>query len=351
MKASVVILNYNGKSWLEKFLPNVIENTPNAEIVVADNASTDESVSFVKESFPNVKLLELDENTGYAGGYNNALQHVDADIYVLLNSDIEVSKGWLTPILETFEKHPEIGALQPKVLDYKDKTKFEHAGACGGFIDKRGFPFCRGRIFHVLEEDIKQYERPIYTFWSTGACLCIRSEDFHAVNGFDASFFAHMEEIDLCWRLQLNNRLSAVQPKSEVYHVGGGTLSTLSPKKTYLNFRNNLFMLYKNLPSNQLISFIFIRLIMDGLAAGLFLVKLQWEHFIVVLKAHKDFYKNIKQLRVKRRMQPVKKPLLALHGCYPKSIVWAFFIAKRQKWKALDQEWIQVIHNEDRAKK
>jgi GT2 family glycosyltransferase len=249
---AVVILNWNGRQLLEKFLPSVLEHSPEAEIYVADNASTDDSASFLANMFPQVKLIINNKNYGYAGGYNECLKEVEEDIYVLLNSDVEVTEGWLQPVIDLFETDPETAIIQPKILDYKNKTHFEYAGAAGGFIDKYGYPFCRGRIFDTIEEDQGQYNDDSQIFWASGACFFIRKNVFRELQGFDEGFFAHQEEIDLCWRAFNKNYKARFCHNSVVYHVGGATLNNSNPQKTYLNFRNSLLMILKNVPAAKL---------------------------------------------------------------------------------------------------
>ena len=293
MTIAVVILNWNGKALLEKFLPSVIQYSPEATIYIMDNASTDTSVSFVKENFPNVIMLQNTKNDGYAKGYNKALEQIKADIYCLLNSDIEVTPLWLQPVLSIFENQKDIVAVQPKILDYNNKKSFEYAGAAGGFIDKYGFAFCRGRIFYTIELDNGQYDDSVPIFWASGACFFIRSETFHQLGGFDEDFFAHQEEIDLCWRIHQMGKIILYTPETKVYHVGGATLSNQNSFKTYLNFRNGLFLLLKNLPKKQLFSVIFIRLLLDGLAGIFFLFQGKFSFTYAIIKAHIDFYKKI----------------------------------------------------------
>jgi GT2 family glycosyltransferase len=251
---AVVILNYNGKNWLEQFLPNIIQHStaPHIDIIVADNASTDDSVSFLQAHFPAVKRILLEKNTGYAGGYNNALQQIESDYYVLLNSDVEVTENWIENAIQFMEKDPLMAACQPKLLAYHNKNQFEYAGAAGGFIDKYGYPFCRGRIFDTCETDEGQYNQSGEIFWASGACLFIKANLFHLAGGFDADFFAHMEEIDLCWRLKNLGYKIGYCAESTVYHVGGGTLNKSNPKKTFLNFRNNRKLLRKNMTETEL---------------------------------------------------------------------------------------------------
>ena len=289
MKIAVVILNWNGKALLEQFLPSIIRNSPQADIYVADNASTDESVFWVKSHFPNVKIIQNKKNFGFAGGYNEALKDIVADVFALVNSDIEATPNWLLPINNIFENQPETAIIQPKILDYKNQKYFEYAGAAGGFIDKYGFPYCRGRIFESIEMDHNQYhDQPI--FWASGACFFIRRSVFLQLVGFDADFFAHQEEIDLCWRAYNRGHKVMFASESVVYHVGGATLEKGNPKKTFLNFRNSLFMMTKNLPKNQLFPVLYIRLSLDGIAAIRFLIKGKPLETFAVLKSHFWFY-------------------------------------------------------------
>jgi len=289
-KLAVAILNWNGKNWLEKFLPSVIELSGSADIFVIDNASTDDSVEFLKINFPSVKMVINAVNYGFAGGYNEGLKQIDAEYYCLLNSDVEVTPNWIEPVLHLFEKNPSISAIQPKILSYNDKTKFEFAGAAGGLIDNLGYPYCRGRVFDDVEEDKGQYDDETEIFWASGCCFFIRSQDFWNQNGFDERFFAHQEEIDLCWRLINSGRKIFYIGKSKVYHVGGGTLNKQSAQKTYLNIRNNLSMMLKNLPFPKLIGLIFVRLCLDGIAGIYFGLKQGFPHLWAVVRAHFGFY-------------------------------------------------------------
>lgn len=320
MKLAVVILNWNGKSLLEQFLPTIIQYSPEATIYVADNASTDNSVAYVKANFPSVKIIINKANYGFAGGYNEALQHVDADVYALVNSDIEVTANWLQPIIDTFKIESKTAIIQPKILDFKNKEYFEYAGAAGGFIDKYGYPFCRGRIFDTLEKDVNQYDDRIEIFWASGACFFIRTQIYHELNGFDADFFAHQEEIDLCWRAINLGHTIKYEPSSVVYHVGGATLQQGSPKKTELNFRNSLFMLTKNLPKSVLFRRLFIRMLLDGVAGIQFLVKGKPKHFLAILKAHLAFYQYF-SIHFKKRGAFQKESYYKV-----KSIVYTYFI-------------------------
>jgi len=301
-KTALVILNYNGVKFLKKFLPLVIQHSSmDAEIWVADNCSTDGSVKLLEHEFPTVKLIRNDENGGYATGYNVALKQISADYYILLNSDIEVTKNWIKPVIDLMESDSSIGACQPKIRSYYQKDKFEYAGASGGFIDKYGYPFCRGRIFQSLEVDEGQYDDSREVFWATGACMFVRSDVFHNIGGFDDDFFAHMEEIDLCWRMKSLGSKVMVCPSSMVYHVGGGTLPVGSSRKTYLNFRNNFVLLYKNLPSNMLFKILVLRLFLDGLAGIKFLMQGGFADFIAVIRAHFYFYRNWIKIHKKRK--------------------------------------------------
>jgi len=311
IKTAVVVLNWNGKAWLEKFLPNLVKHSQEATVFVADNASTDDSVDFVKNNFPTVKIIVNASNGGYAKGYNDALNQIDAEYFVLINSDIEVTEGWLSPIIDLMDSDKKIAACQPKLLDYNKRNTFEYAGASGGFIDNLGYPFCRGRIFDDLELDKGQYNDAVEVFWATGACLFVRAEHFNEIGGLDEDFFAHQEEIDLCWRLKNKGYKIMVQPKSIVFHVGGGTLNSGSPFKTHLNFRNNLFMLFKNLPASSLFTTIPIRLVLDGVAALTFLNKEKgFQHVLAIAKAHFIFYFEIPKLMVKRQKIKQKNNLI-----------------------------------------
>jgi GT2 family glycosyltransferase len=289
-KIAVVILNWNGVQLLEQFLPKIIQFSPEATIYVADNASTDNSVAFVQTNFPSVQIVINNHNYGFAQGYNEALQHIDAEIYALVNSDIEVTENWLQPILKTFKEESNTAIIQPKILDFKKKTHFEYAGAAGGFIDHYGYPYCRGRIFDTVEENFGQYNDDCEIFWASGACFFIKSTVYHELGGFDASFFAHQEEIDLCWRAINKGHTIKYNSKSVVYHVGGATLQQGHPKKTYLNFRNSLLMLTKNLPKEKLYTVLLSRMILDGIAGVQFISKGKFSHFLAIIKAHFSFY-------------------------------------------------------------
>lgn len=319
-KIAVVILNWNGAKLLEQFLPSVVAFSDEAKIYVADNASTDNSLEVIKNQFPSVVIIQNDANYGFAKGYNVALQNIEEEYLCLLNSDVEVTKNWLTPILSLFANNAEIGIIQPKILDYKNKAYFEYAGAAGGFIDKFGYPFCRGRIFDTVEKDNGQYDNEQTIFWASGACFFIRKNIFNQLNGFDDDFFAHQEEIDLCWRAFNLGYKARYSPKSIVFHVGGATLNEGNPRKTFLNFRNSLLMLLKNLPKSQLFFIILIRLCLDGLAGIQFIFKGKFKHCFAIIKAHFSFYSLINKTLKKRTSVQLKN----YH--YTKSIVYQYFI-------------------------
>ncbi|MEJ6737408.1 MAG: glycosyltransferase family 2 protein [Flavobacteriales bacterium] len=321
-KVAVVILNWNGQPFLEQFLPSVVIHSDNARIIVADNNSTDNSIQFLQENYPTVELIELEQNFGFAGGYNNALKQIDSEYYVLLNSDAEVTKNWLTPMIELLDSDQSIAACQPKIKDYNNKASFEYAGACGGFIDKYGYPFCRGRIFESIEKDNNQYNSIEEIFWASGASLFIRSNEYHSIGGLDEFFFAHMEEIDLCWRLKNQGKKIMVCPSSTVYHLGGGTLNKVKPQKTFLNFRNSLLTLHKNLPQKKRFTIIFIRLLLDSLAGIKFIISGKPTHTWAIVRAHFSFYGAISQNKTKRKV--FNKPNLT--GQINKSIVKGYYL-------------------------
>ena len=334
-KIAVAILNWNGKALLERFLGKVVEDSANlGQVYLIDNASSDDSLAYTKAQHPEVKIIALDNNYGYAGGYNRALAHLDEEIIVLLNSDIETSPDWLEPIAEAFAKHPKLGALQPKILDLKDRSKFEYAGASGGYIDKLGYPFCRGRLFDTLEEDQAQYNDFQNCFWATGACLVVRREAFKQVKGLYEVLFAHMEEIDLCWKMQISGWEIAVEPKSTVYHLGGATLDAASPQKTFLNFRNNLIILFLNLPHFEAMRIIFSRLILDGIAGLRFLSQGKLAFVWAIIRAHFAFYGLFQKLYAER-MHRKQKAFIQMTGLYQSSILWAYFGQKKKSFKDL----------------
>ncbi len=336
IQTAVVILNWNGKNYLEKFLPSVIEHSQsdNVDIYVVDNGSDDDSVRCIKTKFSEVKQINFDENYGFAGGYNKALRMIKAEYYVILNSDIEVGSNWLFPALKILYENNDIAAVSPKIKSYVNKQNFEYAGAAGGFIDKYGYPFCRGRIISKTERDEGQYDNESEIFWASGACLFIKADLFHEVGGFDEIFFAHMEEIDLCWRLKNRGFKIVYTPKSEVYHVGGGALPVGSPYKIFLNYRNNLLLLFKNLPQKKANLIILKRLILDSLSAFVYLSSFKFSFFFAVIKAHFSFYSLIGSYQKKR------KKLLKYNNknhkeIYNKSIVFDFYLRKKQKFTDL----------------
>ena len=337
MTTAIVILNWNGEMYLQKFLPVLIQNTTQAgvEIIVADNASTDSSLSILKAKFPTVRTIILDRNYGFAGGYNKALAQVEADYFVLLNSDVEVTGDWLETMLEYMNSHLNIAACQPKILSYDQPTYFEHAGAAGGYIDRYGFPFCRGRVLGVAEEDKGQYDSIVDIFWATGACLMIRSRVFREVGGLDDDFFAHMEEIDLCWRLKSRGYRIVCIPESSVFHVGGGALGYESPYKTYLNFRNNLLMLYKNLPSGLLKKIMFSRFIFDYAAALQLFITGKPKNAMIIFKARRD-YKKMRPDFIEKRNQNMKLSTTDTKSdIYQKSIVLDYFLKGKKTYNSL----------------
>ncbi len=337
MSVAVVILNWNGRDMLAKYLPSVVEfsSLPGVEIVVADNGSTDDSLDYLSEKFPMVRQIILPENYGFAEGYNWALRQIDADYFVLLNSDVEVTANWLSPLYNYLEAHEDVVACQPKIRSVVNPEYFEHAGAAGGFLDKYAYPFCRGRIFSEVEKDEGQYDTVKEVFWATGACLFIRAKDYFDAGGLDGTFFAHMEEIDLCWRLRSRGKQIVCHPESVVYHYGGGTLNVDSPRKTFLNFRNNLLMIYKNQSEKTLFKILFVRFFLDLLAAMMFLVKMDWENFKSVLKAIVEFYCIKAKYKAKREenlsLQIEQNVVERWNG----SIVWAFYAKKVKKFSDL----------------
>lgn len=329
MKIAVVILNWNGVQLLEQFLPSIVKHSPEATVYLADNDSTDDSISFVLANFPSVKMVKNDSNLGFAGGYNEALKNIDAEIYALVNSDIEVTENWLQPIIKTFENEPRTAIIQPKILDFKRKEYFEYAGAAGGFIDKYGYPYCRGRIFNTLEKDSRQYDDNREIFWASGACFFIRSSVYKELQGFDADFFAHQEEIDLCWRAFNKQYKIKYISESVVFHVGGATLQQGNPKKTYLNFRNSLLMLTKNLPEDKLYWILFSRMVLDAIAGLQFLLQGKFNHFAAILKAHGSFYRLFSVHYKKRDKFQSEKYY------NEKSIVYLYFVKNVRIFKHL----------------
>jgi GT2 family glycosyltransferase len=326
---AIVILNYNGRHYLEKFLPDVLTHSTGYEIWVADNASSDESVAWLNTFYPAIKILSISENKGYAGGYNEALRQIDAKYYILLNSDIEVTQGWIEPVVSFMESDEKIAACQPKIRAYDLPTHFEYAGAAGGYMDYLGYPFCRGRIFDTREEDLGQYDDEIDVFWATGACLFVRSEAFHESGGFDERFFAHMEEIDLCWRLLNMGHRITYCGKSTVYHVGGGTLHKSNPRKTFLNYRNNLIMLFKNLPKGRRWKTIFFRLVLDAISSVRFIGTGAWPDVFAIVRAHFAFYRMIPSIVKGHKRNRYRAPL------YFRSVVWEYFILRKHLFPQL----------------
>ena len=306
-RLAIAILNWNGKKWLEKFLPIVVQHSPEADIYIIDNASEDDSVTFVENNFPSVKVIQNSKNEGFAAGYNSGLKNIDAEIYCLLNSDVEVTQNWIPPMIALFDSDQSIAAAQPKILSYHNRNFFEYAGAGGGFIDNLGFPYCRGRIFNSIEEDKGQYDDETEIFWASGCSLFIRSKDFREQGGFDERFFAHQEEIDLCWRLKNSGKKIMYTGKSAVYHIGGGTLSNQNPEKTFLNFRNNLSMMLKNLPFPNLLWLLFFRLSLDGIAGIQFAFRHGFSHLWAVVRSHVGFYAQLPETWRRRQKHQIRK--------------------------------------------
>ncbi len=337
IKVAVVILNWNGREHLDKFLPSVIKYSGNSstEIYVADNNSSDDSVSLIKNKFPGIKLILFDRNYGFAQGYVKALEQIKSEYFVLLNSDVMVTPNWLS-IIELMEKDSTIAACMPKIRSYANNDYFEYAGAAGGFIDKLGYPFCRGRILNNIEKDTGQYNDPVEVFWASGACMFLRSKAYFEAGGLDRDFFAHMEEIDLCWRLKKLNYKIICNPGVTVYHVGGGTLPNNTPRKLYFNYRNNLFLLYKNLPDNIFYKTLIIRLLLDILSAFVYLFSLSFSFSFSVIKAHLSFYGSLKTLKRKRKEIKSDGELNNLNQIFNKSILYNFFVRKNKCFSQLD---------------
>lgn len=338
-KIAIVILNWNGATMLRRYLPTVIAHSQGEAVVyVADNASTDDSLSLLSESFPEVRQILLDKNWGFADGYNKALAQIDAEYYVLLNSDVEVPEGWLVPLRTFMDEHQDVAACQPKLLSVADNDSFEYAGACGGYLDRYGYPFCRGRVFDTVEKDKGQYDEAAEVLWTTGACMMIRSKDYWAVNGLDGRFFAHNEEIDMCWRLRMMGRKLYCLPQSEVFHVGGGTLPKGNPMKTYLNFRNNLTMLYKNLPQKELHYVMRVRWLLDYVAAWQTLIlNRNVGDFCAIYRARRDFMRWRTEFRPERkehqreRVEARVPRTLRTNFC----LVWQYYARRRKTFAEL----------------
>ncbi|MCW0484462.1 glycosyltransferase family 2 protein [Gaoshiqia sediminis] len=335
LKTAIVILNWNGEKLLPRFLPSVIENSQQegVGIIVADNGSTDQSVSLLQEKFPQVQLLQLDHNYGFARGYNEALKQIDAEYYILLNSDVEVTPGWIDPLIQLMEDNPEVGAVQPKILSWHNKDEFEYAGAAGGFIDKLGFPFCRGRILNINEKDTGQYDQVTSIFWATGACMAIRANLFREAGGFDADFWAHMEEIDLCWRLKNMGYKIQFTPNSRVFHLGGGSLPYDNPHKLFLNFRNSLWLMYKNLPRRKFYKVLAGRMLLDGAAAFKLLSEGNVNGFGSVFRAHVAFYRSLPALRKKRKELRHLSSQKWHDEILCKSVIWKFYMEKKRTFQ------------------
>lgn len=330
MRTAIAILNWNGEILLERYLASVVRYSEGTDIYVIDNASTDGSVEFVRTNYPQIKIVQNPENGGFAKGYNEGLRQIDADIFCLLNSDVEVTEGWLNPILTLFDEMPEVSIIQPKILDLMRQDHFEYAGAGGGFIDQLGYPFCRGRIFQSLEQDTGQYDNTCEIFWATGACMFIKSKIYWELEGFDEDYFAHQEEVDLCWRAKNDGHKVYYVGASKVYHLGGSTLSNMNPKKTYLNFRNSLFSITKNLPRRKALAIILVRLLLDGVAALRFIAQFKFKHCFAILRAHLSFYRQFYKMYHKR-----EKANFIIKYYLTKSIVWSHFVHQKNKFSVL----------------
>lgn len=327
MTIAVVILNWNGLNLLKEFLPAVVAYSAEATVYIADNASTDTSLKYVNENFPQVKIIQNQINGGYAKGYNDALSQLKEDIFILLNSDVQVTPHWLEGIIKAFEENPSTAAVQPKILDYRNPDYFEYAGAAGGFIDRFGYPYCRGRVFETIEKDLGQYDDDIDIFWASGACLAVKREAFYLVGALDEAYFAHQEEIDLCWRLKNFGYNIRYTGQSLVYHVGGATLSSMHPRKTFYNFRNSLYNLTKNVPARQLILTVLFRMVLDGIAAFRFLFTGKTTHFTAVLRAHLNFYKRLPLLLRARKKLPKKVDYFSKN-----SVVCTYYLKGKKKF-------------------
>lgn len=337
MKVAIVILNWNGSGMLKRFMPTLIRNSQHdgVSIYVADNDSTDDSIEMMQREFPQIPLIRLEKNWGFAKGYNLALRQIDAEYYVLLNSDVEVSENWLRPLIGYMDVHPDTAACQPKLLDLKDRGMFEYAGGAGGFMDKWGYMFCRGRVFDTIEKDNGQYDTIQDVFWATGACLMVRSADYWAAGGLDGRFFAHQEEIDLCWRLRSRSRRIVCIPESRVWHVGGATLNKSNPFKTFLNFRNNLLMLYKNLPQKELDKVMRVRFWLDMLAAVMFLCKFHWGDFTAVIRARREFRRLKPEFQDSRRENLEAASAHDIPERVQLSLLWRYHVKRERTYNRL----------------
>lgn len=335
-KVAIVILTWNGSRMLRSFLPSVLMHSQDkADIYVADNGSEDDTLQVLANDFPTVKVIKFDKNYGFADGYNRALQEVEAEYVVLLNSDVEVTEHWLTPLLSFMDAHPEVAACQPKIRSYSNKTLFEYAGAAGGYLDRYGYPYCRGRIFNTVEADQGQYDTPQQVFWATGACLFIRLHDYREAGGFDHRFFAHMEEIDLCWRLNDRGREVWCIPESTIYHVGAATLKRENPRKTFLNFRNNLLMLYKNLPDGELHHVMWMRYCLDYLAAITFFLKGQFPNAKAVFQARKAYHQLRPDFFISRNLNMLSRVERPAKTRWHKSLLWTYYVQFKHKYAIL----------------
>ena len=336
MRVGIIILNWNGKKLLEKFLPSVVQHSVGHDIYLADNNSTDDSVAFTQKHFSQVQILKMNRNRGYAGGYNRAIKQVENEVLCLLNSDVEVTARWCDRMLDFFNSNVGLGAAQPKILDYNKRDYFEYAGAAGGFLDRFAYPFCRGRVFTTLEKDVGQYDSMINLDWASGACLFVKREAFEKAGGFDNDYFAHQEEIDLCWRLRKSGYSISIEPAVSIFHLGGGTLSSHDPQKTFYNFRNSLFNILKNEDSDYWLVILFVRMLLDGIAAIKFLLEGKWSHFKAIFKAHIDFYRHFSKMKDRRKSFESKQSIgfkkFALF-----SVVWQYFIRNRRFFSLLSR--------------
>lgn len=336
MKIAVVILNWNGRKMLERFLPSVVEHSAPAEVIIADNGSTDDSLAFLSAHYPTLRVISFDCNYGFAEGYNRALAQIDADYYILLNDDVEVTPNWVTPVVDMMEQDAAIAVAQPKLLMYDQRDTFEYAGAAGGFIDRYGYPFCRGRMFNTVERDEGQYNDPCEIFWASGAAMFVKATVWKQLCGLDCDFFAHMEEIDFCWRVKNAHYKVMYCPNSVVYHVGGGSLPKSSPRKTYLNFRNNRALMYKNLPQSLLFSTLAVRYLLDWVAAASFLLQGHGKECKAVFKAHHAF-------RRWRRLLKLRRNAIAEHNevsyIYPRLLLIDYYLLHKHKYS--DLKWIK----------
>ncbi len=337
MRLSIVILNWNGANFLRKFLPGVVRHSAmdGVEVVVADNGSTDNSLDVLRDAFPQVRVIELGRNYGFAEGYNRALEQIDADLFLLLNSDVEVTEGWLQPLIDCMDSHNDVAACQPKILSYAHRSRFEYAGAAGGFIDCLGYPFCRGRVLDTLEEDRGQYDTMTDIFWASGACLMLRARDFREAGGLDAGFFAHMEEIDLCWRLRSRKRRVVCVPQSVVHHVGGGTLGAENPQKTYLNYRNNLLMLYKNMPDDRLRKVMFARYFLDYLSALHMLLTARFRCAVMVFKARRHYKRLRPDYLPKRKENMRRAEVSTIREMLPRPLLLSYYLRRQKTYSSL----------------